>query len=141
MAMYQNVTLLHRNIGNMTSQILEIFQPIDEKYFENDKHLTKSLFHNTFTHNLKVSKETWPHIDLSMLLIELKFAVLYSSNNLIAALKDMITNPDDLWERFLPTMPHDTSYEIKMALMTGSNTQFYSCPNGKFEKLLKLLTP
>ena len=137
MAMYQNVTILHRNIENMTSQILEIFQPIDDKYFENDKQLTKSLFHNTFTHNLKVSKDTWHHIDLSMLLVELKFSVLFSSSNLIAALKDMITNAGDLWERYLPTMPHDTYYEIKMTLMSGTTTQFYSCPNGKLYLLLR----
>lgn len=130
MALYQNVTLLYRNIGDVTVQILDIFQPIESRYFEDAEHLTRGLFKNTFTHNLKVSKENHMHMDLSQLLMEIKFTVLYSNCGLVGSLKAMLKTPGDIALMYLPTMPGDEEYDVKRALQENTTTKFYVCPNG-----------
>lgn len=137
MALYQNVTILYRNVGNVTTQILDIFEPIKAKYFEEKPHLTKALFLNSFTHNIKVSKENWQHIDLAALLMQIKFTVLYSNCYLVGALREMLEVPGGsdkqlaIAQKYLPTMHQDTLFDVKQAMTDGSSTQFYICPNGK----------
>ena len=137
MALYQNVTILYRNVGNVTAQILEIFEPLKSKYFEESAHLTKALFLNSFTHHIRVSKENWQHIDLAALLMQIKFAVLYSNCYLVGALKELLELPNGsdvklaIAQKYLPTMPQDMLYDVKKAMTEGNSTQFYICPNGK----------
>ena len=133
LAFYQNITLLNRTIDNMDSQIVEIFHPIADKYFEKNKYLIKPLFANSFVHNLKISKKNWPHIELGMLLIQLKYNILFSKCSIVAALRQLIQSPAVLKEKYLPTMPQDHMYDIKIAMKSNpatQNTAFYACPNG-----------
>jgi len=130
MALYQNITLLYFNIGHVTDQILDIFKPVQQKYFEDKEHLTRAIFNNTFTHNLHVSKSNRGHTDLGLLLIQIKYCVLYSSCGLVASLKELITIPGEIALKYLPTMPQDDKYDVQKALQDGTTTKFYVCPNG-----------
>jgi len=130
MALYQNITLLNLNIAHVTTQIIEIFRPLQKKYFEDKKNITQAIFDNTFTHNLHVSKLNRDHTDLSLLLIEIKYTVLYSPCSLLANLKELINTPGEIALKYLPTMPQDDKYDVQKALQDGTTTKFYVCPNG-----------
>ncbi len=117
------MTLLYKSIEDSTNQIVEYFEALEPK------HLFKPLLRNSFTHNLKVNKENWRHIDLSVLLIQIKFCLLYSSreNDLLMPLKELLIDPASAEHKYLPTMPQDSVYDVKTVL---ADTAMYSCPNG-----------
>jgi len=120
-ALYQNVTLLYKSIETSTSQIVEYFEPLSNQF--------KTLLDNSFSHYLKVNKPNWNHIDLSLLLIQIKFCVLFApkEDNLLACLRDLLLNPISFAEKYLPTMSQDSVYDVKTVL---ADTALYKCPNG-----------
>jgi hypothetical protein len=120
-ALYQNVTLLYKSIETSTSQIVEYFEPLSNQF--------KTLLDNSFSHYLKVNKTNWNHIDLSLLLIQIKFCVLFApkEDNLLACFRDLLLNPISFAEKYLPTMSQDSVYDVKTVL---ADTALYKCPNG-----------
>ena len=129
---YQNITLLYRNVDNLTTKIAEIFDPVLVKYYANEQRLVSPLLGNSFEHNLRVSEQTWPSVDLGLLLVQIKFCLVYSKSNLIKPLRDLILTPNVFEGRYFPTMPQDNLFDVKIALApTGIEaTKFYACPNG-----------
>jgi hypothetical protein len=128
LAFYQNITLLFRNIDKDTTRIAEIFEPVLDKYYGDKKYFLKSLLSNSYDHYLKVDNSNWQHIDLNLLLMQIKYCVFSSESGLIKGLRGFILEPGSMDEKYLPTMPQDNLYDIKIAL-TGSGTdytKFYS---------------
>lgn len=115
--------MLYKSIEESTNQIVEYFEALEPR------RLFRPLLHNTFAHNLKVSKQNWRHIDLNVLLIQIKFCVLFASkdNELLTPLRELITDPASAGEKYLPTMPQDSVYDVKTVL---ADTAIYACPNG-----------
>ncbi len=108
-AIYQNVTLLYKNIHNIKLQVFDIFQPIVDKYFQNyhENSLVVPLLENSFVHNLKIDSANWNHIELNLLLMQIKFSILFSNCSLITSLRDLFINTNTIKEKYLPTMPQD----------------------------------
>ena len=126
-AFFQNITLLYRNVDSLTTKIAEIFDPILAKYYSEEQHMLKPLLNNSFNHMLNVSSANWANIDFTLLLVQLKFCILYAKNEMIKPLRDLIANPTVMTEKYFPTMPQDNLYDIKIALApTGrETTKFY----------------
>lgn len=133
-ALYQNITLLYKNLSNLTSQIADIFNPFVHKHFANQKDLLKSLLENNFSNCFKVNEANWPNIDLTLLLVQIKYTVLFCKSDLILPLRDLLLEPSTISEKYLPTMPQDNLYDVKIAMNPsqggGDNNRFYTCPNG-----------
>ena len=133
MAAYQNITLLYRNVDNLTKQIAEIFDPVVDEFYSNQSHLLKPLLDNSFTHNLNVNSKNLSNIELSLLLIQIKYCVIFSDADLLVPLKSLILDPKSMIDKYLPTMPHDSMFEVKHAMTIANNsesTKFYQCKNG-----------
>ena len=95
MALYQKCTILYKNANNFNSKIGDIFKPLLTAKFtdKRDAELISVLLDNSFTTNLRVCDETWQHIDLSSLLVQLKFSIIYSKSTLLEPLASLILNP------------------------------------------------
>ena len=106
-----------------TCQIVEYFnvEPISSQF--------KTLLQNSFSHYLKVNKSNWTHIDMSLLLVQIKYCVLFAPNdhNLLTCLKDLLSSPISFMDKYLPTMAQDSVYDVKTVL---ADTALYKCPNG-----------
>jgi hypothetical protein len=130
MAIYQNITLLYKETNKLP---YEIFLPIMEKIYIKEKFHWEQLLTNKLTHRMQISKETWCHIELNLLLIQLKYSILFSKSKLIKPLVDLINNPLNAKDSYMPTMPQDSMFDIKNAILAGSRNEhpkFYACPNG-----------
>ncbi len=127
-AFYQNITLLYKSLRESASQMSEIFKSLLEPYFKLDIEHLINLCDNQYTNCMKVDDENWKNIDFSVLLVLLKYAILYSKYNMIKPLRKMILEPASVREQFVPCMPQDQLYEIKSAVSAGSHgesTKFY----------------
>ncbi len=93
MSVFQNITLLFRNLDNLTNQIADIFEPILVDFYSEQKHQLSPLLDNSFNHYLTVNKTNWPHIDLAVLLMQIKFSIIFSNSDLLVPLKELITSP------------------------------------------------
>ena len=130
MAFYQNITLLYREVPNPP---FAMFVPVLNNQMPNYKNYWKPLLENGLTHNLVVNEATWKDVELNMLLIQLKFSVLFTKSKLIKPLTDLINNPLAHKLSFIPTMPQDNIFDIRNALVAGNAQdapKFYECPNG-----------
>lgn len=131
MAFYQNVTLLHMNSQNFNANIGDLFKPMLNKPYvrSEDAQLLETLLDNSFENNFKINETNMPCIDLNMLLLQIKYSILYSKSKLLKPLKKLILEPGQMNESFLPTMPQDNLYDVKMALNDPSvnteTTRFY----------------
>ena len=129
MAFYQNLTLLNKDLNSEAIQNLaHIFQhdSIQQLYS------SESLFKNNYAHKLKVSKENWPHINLSCLLIQIKYSLFYSTAELIQPLKKLMDEPDSPLNKYFPTMSTDEFYDIFHSLVHSNVSDIhglYACPN------------
>lgn len=101
MALYQKCTILYKNANNFTSKIGDIFKPLISIKYREKPHcdLILPLLDNSFTTNLRVCNETWQHIDLSVLLVQLRFSIIYSKSPLIKPLAELILNPLSMKEK------------------------------------------
>ena len=137
-AFYQNITLLFKSLKESASQMAELFIPLISKYFILDSSFLINLLENKHKNSLKVDEANWNNwkdIDFNLLLVQIKYTVLYSESNLIVPLKNMLLHSNTIFDIFLPTMPQDSLYEIKTALNVlseytrfyGLNFEFYQC--------------
>jgi hypothetical protein len=137
-AFYQKVTLLYKNASNFNSNIGDLFKPLLENPYASidasDKALLAPLLDNSFANNLKISETNWQFIDLNLLLVQIKFSILYGRSVLLKPLQTLLQKPIETIEHYFPTMPQDNLYDVKHALNDPSvnheTTRFYSCPNG-----------
>ena len=130
LAFYQNITILNINIDTNASNIAEMFQPILVKFYKNEEKILSPLLSNSFEHCLKVSPKNLPSMDLSLLLVQLKFFIIYSNSNTIKPLRDLILKPQVFNNKYFPTMPQDDLYDVQLALTGKEVTMWYACPNG-----------
>lgn len=130
MALYQSITLLYREMPNVP---YDKFVPVLNNQLSKQKHHWKPLVENTLPHKLIVNEVTWKDVELNMLLIQLKFSILFTNSKLIKPLTDLITNPIVHKTSYIPTMPQDSIYDIQHALVAGNQgdtPKFYECPKG-----------
>jgi hypothetical protein len=128
-AFYQNITLLYKTLQDQASQMSEMFRPLVRKYFKIDESFVMCLLDNNYKNALRVDEANWKEIDFNMLLVQLKYTILYSQSHLIKSLRDMLINPAAMAERYLPTMVQDEVFDVKTALVAGTHlesTKFYS---------------
>lgn len=125
MAFYQNLTLLNKTLDSKNIENLSSIFSQRQLNLES----SESLFRNNFVHNLKVSRENWPHVSLSCLLIQIKYCVFYSQAALIKPLSKLINQPGSHVNKYLPTMPTDTFYDAFFSLAKGNSHGLYACPN------------
>lgn len=131
-AFYQNITLLYKTLNESASQMSEIFKPL-LKLFKLEEKYVANLLSNSYTNRLAVNADNWKHIEFNLVLVQLKYAVVYSESYLIKPLGKLLTESVTLVDKFLPTMPQDELYDVKVALGTAMHhetTRFYACPNG-----------
>ncbi len=130
MALYQNITLLYRD---MPAVPYKIFEQILSTQYIHYKSYWEPLLTNSLSHKLKITKATWSHVELNLLLIQLKQSIIFSKSKLIKPLFDLINSPANAQGQFLPTMPHDSMFDIKNAIIAGNRNdspKWYACPNG-----------
>lgn len=120
MALYQNVTLLYKDMKSMP---VEIFIPTLNKYFPQNKTLWEPLIMNSLSHNLNINNDTWKTVELSLLLIQIKFSFMFSKSKLIKPMAELINNPVKLKDSFLPTMPQDVLFDVQKAITSGTRTE------------------
>jgi hypothetical protein len=130
-ALYKNVTTLYTDltqvsIGTLVSTLT--------RHYPGRSYDWQSLVENKLSHNLKISKENWKHIELNLLLVQLKHFVTGSKSKMIKVLADLNQSPDQFAQSYLPCMPHDEVYEIYHAVRASAgqdhNPTMYTCPNG-----------
>jgi hypothetical protein len=131
-AFYQNITLLYKTLKDSAAQMSEMFKPLIKKNFKYDESYAMDLLNNKHTNSLRVDETNWKEIDFNLLLVEIKYTILYSKSSLIEPLKSLLADPATIMDKFLPTMPQDQLFDIKTALGTvpTESTRFYACPNG-----------
>lgn len=130
MALYQNITLLYREMPNIPYRI---FEPILDKTYGHQQLHWKPLLQNSLNHRLAINENTWGNVELNLLLIQLKYSILFSKSKLIKPFIDLIKSPSRYQNSFLPTMPHDSIFDIKNAIIAGNQNEapkFYKCPKG-----------
>jgi hypothetical protein len=133
MAVYKNVTTLNKDVTNLPVE--RIAAPLN-KYYVKHKHHWQPLLENSLGHNLKINTANWKHIELSLLLVQLKYSVLFSRSNVIKPLASLIERPAEHKDYFLPCMPQDSLFDIQNAIKQAAqvtnrdNPTFYACPNG-----------
>lgn len=120
MALYQNITLLYKDMTNMP---VEIFLPTFSKYYPQSKQHWEPLIMNTLTHNLNINNETWKTVELNLLLIQIKFSLLSTKSKLIKPIVELINSPLHMKDCFLPTMPQDVLFDVQRAITTGTRTE------------------
>jgi hypothetical protein len=132
-AFYQNITLLYKTLEGSAAQMSEMFKPLVKKYFKYEESFVMNLLDNKHTNSLKVDETNWKEIDFNLLLVEIKYTILYSKSNLIEPLKNLIADSATIMDKYLPTMPQDQLFDIKTALGASHSTEstkFYG-----FEKI------
>lgn len=132
MALYKNVTTLYKDMPSVPH---DFFDASLGKLFARHRHHWEPLLENSLTHQLHISSDTWTSIELALLLVQLKFALLFSSSQLVVPLVSIIESPAQHANSFLPCMPQDSLFDIHQAVREGvqpgsENPTFYACPNG-----------
>lgn len=105
LALYQKCTMLNKNTNQFNTRIGELFKPLltiqppgslQPKFFadpEFDASLIQPLLDNDFKNNLRVSEEMWKNIDMSSLLVQIKYSVIYTRSSLLKPLRQLIIDP------------------------------------------------
>lgn len=130
MALYQNVTLLYRENAVIPH---EMFISTLSKFYPNYENDWLGFLQNNLKHNLQINEKTWNEVELNLLLVQLKYSIMFSTTLVIKPLKELIDSPLNAKDSFLPTMPQDTIYDIRNAIISGNQNEvptFYACPNG-----------
>ncbi|RMZ93472.1 E3 ubiquitin-ligase RNF213-like [Brachionus plicatilis] len=131
LGLYQNVTILAKNMSDSMLNLASIFEPWLRSTFPNETKIFAPLLNNSFSNLFQVNDENWRDIDLTVLLVQLKYSILFSKLSIIEPLRKILTQPMLIQNCYLPTMPQDNLFDIKIALQSRSSTnKFYSCPNG-----------
>lgn len=115
-ALYKNVTTLYKEMPNVPR---DFFEPALASLFGRYRVHWEPLLDNTLAHNLAISRNTWPHIELSLLLVQLKFSILFAESRLCAPLLALINSPSVHSQAYLPCMPQDSLYDIYQAVKKG----------------------
>lgn len=76
MALYQNVTLLYRE--NLVIPH-EMFISTFSKYYPNFQNEWLSFLQNNLKHNLNINEKTWSEVELNLLLVQLKYSIMFST--------------------------------------------------------------
>ncbi len=129
LAVYKNITTLYKDVQNVP---IDIFTPVLSRHYAHNTYEWKMFMENNLTHNLKISKDNWSHIELNLLLIQLKSFITASRSKLVAPLSNLIQNPLEFADSYLPCMPQDSLYDIHNAVRASArneNPTFYMCPN------------
>ena len=129
MAIYQNITLLYRQIEEVP---IQSFFPVLSKHFAKYRSHYEPLLLNKLQHELNVSNNM-ANLELSLLLVQVKFTLLFSNSKLLAPFLELINSPNSMADTFFPTMPQDSLFDIQNAVRAGSKSdapKFYACPNG-----------
>ena len=125
LVLYQNVTLLYKNFEN--NSVADTFRSlINNEIPERSSNVIEPLLKNSFTNCLKINNQNWTNIDLSILLVQIKYSILFANHSLIAPLRDLLKPDDPVDSYYLPTMPQDTLFDIKEALKAKQNSVLYS---------------
>ena len=131
LALYQNVTILTKNMPDSMPNLTSIFESWLKLTYPNDMKTFTPFIDNSFANLFKVNEKNWRDIDLTMILLQLKYSIIYSKSSILKPLREILTQPDKIQDCYLPTMPQDNLYDIKIAMQSRSSTnKFYSCPNG-----------
>ena len=118
MALYAKCTLLQVNTSQFKSGIGEIFEPMLKEVTDIqatklnllgvpnldpdlDARLLKPMLFNKFTSYMHVCKDNWKYVDLSCLLVQIKFSIIYGKSQLLKPLSKLILNPISMIERFV----------------------------------------
>lgn len=111
MALYQKCTMLYLNKIQFNTKIGDLFLPLFELAKDKsnrfklldpsiDAPLIRPLLDNDFKNNLRVSDETWQFVDLSLLLVQIKFSVIYTRYQMIEPLRSLILDPISMIEKY-----------------------------------------
>ena len=129
MALYQNLTL-YMKFSNVSFQ--KNFQVlINDSLDERRSSLLTPLLQNSFNNCLKVNDVNWSFINLSLLLVQVKYTIMFSMHSLIQPLKEILIGKQPINEFYLPTMPEDT--------LSSYISKQQSFPCGKNDKIIKFL--
>lgn len=105
LSIYRNVFLLQKNINVMSFDIIKI--PFDKIY----------SFKKNYLEELEnLSKELPKPIDLNMLMLQIKYTIEFSNNNLIKPLADLMKSPAEFKHSYIPCMPQDTVFDNLIAI-------------------------
>lgn len=110
LALYQKCTMLYKNTNQFNTKIGDLFRPLIDTATAGSKPLVdpqleaplmQPLLDNDFTNNLRVSDATWQYVDLSSLLVQIKFSAIYTRYPLIKPLRSLILNPASMLEKYV----------------------------------------
>ncbi|CAF0704523.1 unnamed protein product [Brachionus calyciflorus] len=128
--LYKNVTLLNKEVDNVP---IDIFLPTITKAFGDRRSVWTSIITNELSHKLKINKNNCDTIEFNLLILQLKFSILYSKSKLIRPLANLIESPKDFKQSFIPCMPQDSIFDMLNAVRQSGrneNPTLYACPNG-----------
>lgn len=114
---YKNVLLVQKNIDLLSCEIIK--NPFDKYYSKNSFYLQEIT---------KMSQNASDSIELNLLLLQLKYSIKFSNNNLIIPLADLMESPDQFKASFIPCMPQDIIYDNYIAVRearTNDNPTLY----------------
>lgn len=126
-ALYMNVTLLYKDIQNFS---VDYFEKVLDKRFAKYRPHWRKLLENGEQHYLKVNQENVKHIEMSLLIVQFKYSIMFSKSNLIKPLVTLMQKPLEHKDSFLPCMPQDSLFDIQNAvrqegIRIGQNPTFY----------------
>lgn len=121
MALYKNVSTLYKDMNQVPTEFIE---KALVKQFPRHRHHWETFLANRLMHNLRISQENWPYIELSLLLVQLKFSILCSRSKLAKPLASLIETPARHANSYLPCMPQDMMFDIHQAVRAGVRAVF-----------------
>ena len=68
---------------------------------------------------------------VAMLVIHIYLTILSLESSLIKPFQNLIRNPQEFQQQFLPSMPHDDDFEV-FQVASKDPVKFYKCPNGHY---------
>jgi hypothetical protein len=74
------------------------------------------------------NKQYW---SVAMLVIHIYLTVLSLESSLMKPFQNLIQNPQNFEQQFLPAMPHDDDFEV-FQVASKDPVKFYKCPNGHY---------
>ena len=74
------------------------------------------------------NKQYW---DVAMLVIHIYLTILSLESSLMKPFQNLIQNPQNFEQQFLPSMPHDEDFEV-FQVASKDPVKFYKCPNGHY---------
>lgn len=110
-SIYRNFLLLKNDINVMSLDFIKI--PFERTYSLKKAYLEEIK---------QLSKESSKSIELNMLMLQIKYSIEFSSNNLIKPLADLMISPQNFRQSFLPCMPQDTIFENYTAVQKVKST-------------------